>query len=173
MSCGQSQWSEMTSGSSTRLLPGAGADLQPAGSGGCDRDRAASAPSGPSAPRAGTARFPRRGLCDYPGYRRIGAEGHAALLVEPREPYQRAMKVNGFIVARAPEFGDQPLRLAKRIAPHRVAAFGENASEASSFSISWRGSGWQNTGRPNVASVTNTSQATGSNARAVGSGVRL
>ena len=50
---------------------------------------------------------------------------------------------------------------------------GNRATEASSRAISASAGGWMNTGRPNVASVTNTSHGTGTKASQVVSGARL
>ena len=79
---------------------------------------------------------------------------------------QRAVDVDRPVVAGFAQQPDHPLRLAERIGADEMRAFGKLLDRFQQLGRSRRVSGgWRNTGRPKVASVMKTSQATGSKAR--------
>ena len=102
------------------------------------------------------------------------AEIDALALVVVAELRQRAVDVDRLVVAGVAHQPDDALRLAERIGADQMRALGKLLDRFQQPARSRRASGgWRNTGRPKVASVMKTSQATGSNGAQVGSGRRL
>ena len=123
----QSQWSEMTSGSSTpRWRARARTCIQPeakATSGSAKRRTqvAAKAEGGPSTTVPAKS---RRGAAGDGGVGEL-AEGDAAAGVIVAEPAQRAVEVDRRVVAGVAQQADHPLRLAERVDADEVGALGE------------------------------------------------
>ncbi len=76
---------------------------------------------------------------------------------------QRAVQVDRPVPAGLAQQRDQPLALAQRVAADDVGALREQRHAVQQPADLARAGGWRNTGSPKVASVTNTSQAIGSN----------
>jgi hypothetical protein len=93
--------------------------------------------------------------------------------VKIAQPLQRAMDVDRLLVTRLAQERDHPLRFAQRIGADQVGAVGKLPHGSEQLLDFGPVVGCRNTGSANVASVINTSQGTGSNARHVGSARRL